>query len=356
MKMKAALWYGKRDIRVEEVDRPVPSKGEVVVKVKNCGICGTDLHDYTDGPQVIPVDEPNPLTGDKAPIIIGHEFSGEIVELGPEVTGWKVGDRVAIMPLLHCGKCHYCQQGLKHLCELFACTGLQWRWGGFAEYALAKDYQLNKIPDSVTYKQAACIEPASLAMYGVRRSGLKAGDTVLITGGGPIAVLMLMGVLAAGASKVYMSEILETRLNRLERLGATKVFNPLTCNVVDEVLQLTDGLGVDVAFECTGAEAAMNDCFQALKKRGMYVQTGLNVEKVKLNPFDWAFKDLNMVALWAYNTYDFPSTLRLMEAGKLPVENIVTKTIRLEDIVEEGFEKLTFKQTGEEIKIQVVFE
>lgn len=354
--MKAALWYGRKDIRIESVQEPQPSEGEVVLKVKRCGICGTDLHDYTSGPQVIPVDEPHVLTGHKAPIIMGHEFSGEIAALGSQVEGWKVGERVAVMPLLHCGKCYYCRRGLEHLCEQFAAIGLQWYWGGFAEFSLVKDYQLNRLPDDVSYEQGACVEPCSLAVYGIIRSGLQAGDSVLITGGGPTAVLTMMGCFAAGAARVYMTEVQPGRLQRLKELGATAAFNPLECDLRREILDRTDGVGVDVAFECTGIESAVNACFDLLRKRGMYVQSGLNVDRITVNPFDWAFKDLNMIGIWCFNTYDFPQTLKLMQTGQFPVDKIVTSVIEVEDIVEKGFEVLTADRQGRELKIQVSFE
>lgn len=355
--MKAALWYGKKDIRVKEVNPPQADLGEVVIKVKRCGICGTDLHEYTDGPQVTR-DTPHPITGDKVPIIMGHEFSGEIVEVANDITGWKVGDRVAIMPLLHCGKCIYCLQGLQHLCVDFGCTGLQWYWGGFAEYCKAKEYQLNKIPDNVTYEQAACIEPTALAMYGIHRSGLKAGHTVFISGGGPTAVLTLLAAKAAGASKVYMSEVSPKRLSRLKEFGATEAFNPTQTDVVTEVLNRTKGLGTDIVFDCTGNEAAINNCFDIVKKRGMYVQSGLSVKPVSIKKhFDWAFKDINMCGLWCYNITDFQNILELMGTGQLPnIERIVTKVISIEKIVEEGFETLTTDKEGTEVKIQVSFE
>lgn len=354
--MKAALWYGRKDIRVEDVDEPKASEGEVVVRVKRCGICGTDLHEYASGPHVIPVDEPHILTGDKAPVIMGHEFAGDITELGPGVEGWKVGDRVAIMPLLHCGKCYYCRRGWEHLCQQFGGIGLHWHWGGFGEYCLVKDYQINHLLDNVTYEQGALVEPCSLALYGIRQSGLQAGDSVLITGGGPTGVLTLMSCFAAGATKVYVSEIQEGRLQHLKRLGATEVFNPLECDLQKEILDLTDGIGVDVAFECTGIESAANACFNILRKRGTYIQSGLSVGQIKVNPFDWAFKDLRIIGVWCFNTFDFPKTLELMATGQFPVKELVTSVIRVEDVVEKGFEILTSGDVGKEMKIQVSFE
>ena len=260
------------------------------------------------------------------------------------------------MPLLHCGKCYYCRRGLEHLCDLFAAIGLQWHWGGFGEYCVVKDYQLNRLPDSLTWEEGACCEPASLALYGVRRSGMQAGATVLITGGGPTAVYTLMAAWAAGASKVFMSEPQPGRAARCREFGATDVFDPTKCDLKGEILERTDGVGPDVAFECTGNEAAINDCFNILRKRGTYVQSGLNVEPVKVNPFDWAFKDFNMVGLWCFNTYDFPSTLGLIASGKLPVAKSVTKVIGLDQVVEGGFKVLNDDKRGKEMKIHVSFE
>lgn len=353
--MNAALWYDKKDIRIENVREPKPSEGEVVVQVKRCGICGTDLHEYTSGPQVIPTGEPHPLTGHQAPIIMGHEFAGDIVEIGPNVKGWSVGDRVAVMPLLHCGKCYYCRRGLEHLCEQFAAIGLQWYWGGFAEFSLVKDYQLNRILDSMSYEQAACVEPFSLAYYGIRRANLQAGDTVLITGGGPTAVLTMLSCRVAGASRVYMSEVLPGRLKLLQTMGATETFNPLECNIVEEILDRTEGIGVDIAFECTGMESAINECFQIVRKRGTYVQSGLNVGSVSVDPFRWAFKDLKILGIWCFNTYDFPKAIELITSKNIPVDKLISKSIDVANIVDQGFEPLTADRQGKELKIQVTF-
>jgi (R,R)-butanediol dehydrogenase / meso-butanediol dehydrogenase / diacetyl reductase len=354
--MKAARWHGQKDVRVENVEEPVPSKGEVVVEVKRVGICGTDLHEYTTGPHQIPVDKPNPITGHQAPIIMGHEIAGKVVEVGPEVEDWKTGDRVAVMPLQSCGKCYYCIRGWRHLCQNYAGTGLAWYWGGFAEYAMLKDYQLREIPKSMSYKEAACIEPYALAAYSVNRGKLSAGDNVLITGGGPTAVLTLMACKAAGAYRVYMTEVQPGRLRRLKEMGATEAFNPLECNLEKEIMARTDGLGVDIAIDCSGIESAINDCFKLLRKRGTYVQSGLTVKKISVDPYEWAYKDLNMFGVWCYYTYDFPKIINLIKEGKFPVENIVTSTIKIEDIVEKGFKILTEDKEGKELKIQVSFE
>jgi (R,R)-butanediol dehydrogenase/meso-butanediol dehydrogenase/diacetyl reductase len=353
--MKAALWYAKKDIRVENVSEPIAEHDEVVIKVKRAGICGTDLHDYLHGPKSIPT-EPHPLTGHKAPIIMGHEVSGVVYELGKSVEDISVGDRVTIMPLQHCGKCYYCVRGMKNLCKVQAGMGLQWYWGGFSDFCKVKAYQINKIPDNMDFSTAALVEPTALAMYGIKRSKLQAGDTVLITGGGPTAVLTMMSCFAAGAAAVYTSEVQPGRLKKLKEYGATEAFNPLETNLREEILNRTEGIGVDIAIECTGVENAINDCFSLLRNRGTYVQSGLSIGQVRVSPWEWALKDINLVGLWCYNIYDFPKIINLIKAEKLPVESIITRTIKLDNIVESGFEALTANKEGSELKIQVSME
>ena len=352
--MKAARWHARKDIRVEDVPEPVAEKGEVVIKVKRAGICGTDIHDYMSGPHSIPVDKPDPLTGAIAPVIMGHELCGEISEIGPEVTGWEIGDRVVIAPLQNCGKCYFCQRGLFQLCVIQAGLGLQTYWGGFAEYCKVKDYQLKRMPDNMTEEQGALVEPTCLAMYGIQRGNLQPGDDVLISGGGPMAVLNMLCAYMAGAANVYMTEKHPARIAKMLELGAKEVFNVTTDNVYEEIMDRTDGIGVDMAIECTGSESGINLCFDAIRKRGMYVMSGLTLGEVKVSPWKWALKDINMVGLWCCNNYDYGHIIRLISEGRIDPTKLVTKTIPLDDIVTEGFEALARNKEKKEMKIQVI--
>ena len=170
---------------IRTVPDPTPAPDEVVLKVRRVAVCGTDLHEYTSGPIVTP-SEPHPLTGATLPQILGHEFSAEVVATGSAITRVRVGDRVAVMPLIYCGRCDYCRRGLQHLCVTMACTGLSADWGGMAELANLEEYQVFRIPEAVSDEQGALIEPCAVAAYGVSRGPVRPGDSVLIAGGGPI--------------------------------------------------------------------------------------------------------------------------------------------------------------------------
>lgn len=354
--MKASRYYGKRDIRFEEIDVPKIAPDEALIKVMRCGICGTDLHEYTHGPLTTWFDKPHPMTGQLGPLVMGHEFSGIIEELGPECDKekWHVGDRVCVMPLMHCGKCKYCRRGLEHLCEKFAAIGLQWPYGGFGEYVNVKEYGLRKLPDNVTFEQGACIEPLSLALYGIRRGNMQVGDKLLITGGGPTAAFTLLGALASGATEIYMSELRDFRRNKCKEWGATEVFDPTQVNVPEEIMKRTE-YGVDIAIDCSGNQNAMRDAMGSLRKRGMYVQSGLPVGDVTLNMYEFAYRDYNACGLWCFNTYDFEQSIDLVAQGRVPVEKMVTKVIGVDE-VNEGFRTLADDIDGENVKIQVSFE
>lgn len=348
--MKAAVWYAAHDIRVETVAPPAePAADEVIVRVRWCGICGTDIHEYRAGPQVIPT-RPHPLTGAGGRQILGHELAGDVAAVGAGVTDWQIGDRVAIMPLLYCGRCYYCRRGQQHLCEIMACCGLSWRWGGLAEHVAVKAYQLNRLPQNVSYEQGALAEPAAVACYAIERSRLREGDTVLVAGAGPIGCLTLLAAQAAGAAAVYVSEPASARRRLAERLGATAVVDPLTTSLPDTMMAATGGIGVDVAFECVGLEQSLRACTASLRKQGTLCQTGLFVAPATVEPFLWSLRDLNVMGTWCYHVYDLPRVLGLMAGGKLPVERIITDHIGLDDVVAAGFEPLV---AGQHVKILV---
>lgn len=328
--MRALRFHAARDLRIEHVaEPPAPGSGEVVVQVVTCGICGTDLHEYVAGPIVTPV-EPHPLTGAQNPQILGHEFAGDVVAVGADVTRAAKGDRVAIMPLAYCGHCAYCQRGLQHLCVTMACVGLSHTWGGMAEFATVAEYQIVRLPDAVTYRQGALIEPTAVAAYGVERAGVGPGDQVLVTGAGPIGALAALCARSAGASTVYVSEPSPARRARAEALGVATVLDPTELDVPEFLHEQTGGLGVDAAIECSGHPDGFAAAIRSLRKRGTLAQTGLFVGEASVEPMLWALNDLTIVGTWCYWVYDLDRIAAQIAAGDLPVERAVTRSVTLD--------------------------
>ena len=349
--MQALRFHTARDLRIEDVAGPGdPQNDEVVIRVVACGICGTDLHEYVAGPIVTPV-EPHPLTGARNPQILGHEFAGEVVATGGGVSRVVVGDRVAVMPLAYCGRCAYCRRGLQHLCATMGCVGLSHAWGGMAELATVAEYQVVRLPDGVSYEQGALIEPTAVAAYGVERGGVKPGDRVLVTGAGPIGALAALCARSAGASVVYVSEPNAARRTRAEALGVATVLDPSAVDVPELLRQEADGLGVDVAIECSGHPSGFATAVASLRRRGTLAQTGLFVGEASVEPMLWSLNDLTIVGTWCYWVYDFDRIAAQIAAGDLPVERVVTSHVGLAD-APDAFARLA-SGSADEIKILV---
>ncbi|KQQ86203.1 2,3-butanediol dehydrogenase [Aureimonas sp. Leaf324] len=354
--MKAIRYHARRDIRLEDVAPPSEDlkPDQVLVEPLVCGICGTDLHEYVAGPIVTPV-EPHVYSGATLPQILGHEFSARVLAVGADVTHVAPGDRVSIQPLISPRDDYYGRRGLYHLSEKMACVGLSWDWGGLGERAVLNGYNVFKVPDTITDVQAAMIEPAAVALYGVDRGGVEAGSSVLVSGIGPIGALTLLAVKAAGAATIFVSE---TNPNRRalakELVPEAVVFDPTAGDDILATIRAAteDGVGVDVALECVGAEASLNLCAEAVRRRGTVVQVGLHTKRAAIDAMLWALKDITLEATWCYPTTIWPRVATMIASGRFPVERIVTATIRPEEVVDKGFEAL-LDPTGRNMKILV---
>lgn len=349
--MRAARFYGKGDIRVEEAPVPqIKAPDEVLVTPHYCGICGTDLHEYMMGPIVTFTDPPHPLTGASLPQTLGHEFSATVVEIGSDVHDVKVGDRVAIMPAIVCGRCYFCRRGQGHLCTSFAATGLSAETGGMAEYAVLKEYQVAVLPDEVSNLEGALIEPAAVAAYGVDRAGVRGGDIVLVTGAGPIGILSAMYARAIGGSTVVIAEPNPNRAALARSMDIGPVVDPTDGGFADYIASLTGGVGVDLAVECSGSGPGLNTCLDATRARGSVVQTGLHTKPVSIDAMALANKDINLYGSWCWYLTDWPRIIRMVAAGQLPVSKVVTTKVDLADVVTKGFDILIDPQ-GDQLKV-----
>jgi (R,R)-butanediol dehydrogenase/meso-butanediol dehydrogenase/diacetyl reductase len=255
------------------------------------------------------------------------------------------------MPLAYCGRCAYCRRGLQHLCATLACVGLSHAWGGMAEYATVAEYQVVRLPDGVTHRQGALIEPTAVAAYGVERAGVGPGDRVLVTGAGPIGALAALCARAAGAATVCVSEPNPARRARAEALGVATVLDPTAIDVPGFLREESDGLGVDVAIECSGHPAGFTSAIKSLRRRGTLAQTGLFVGEASVEPMLWALNDLTIVGTWCYWVYDFDRIAAQIAAGALPVERVVTSNVSLDE-ASDAFARLA-SGAADEIKVLV---
>lgn len=324
--MKAARFYDRFDIRIEDVPVPGPQEGEVLVDVAWGGICGTDLHEFTIGPLVIPTKKrPNQLTGDVLPVTLGHEFCGHVSQapegvVSADGTPIQVGQPVMVDPRLNCRSCFSCTGGNTHLCKTWAFLGLAGGGGGgFSESVAVRADMCYPLPEEIPLDQAVLIEPLAVGRHALVQSGLpmkKFKDlSVLVVGGGPVGFSVLCNLKAGGATNVYVSEPTTTRQTQCKPLVA-EVINPLKQNVGDECRGLTGGKGVDVVFDCAGIRKGLEAGMDALRPKGIYVNVaGWETEFViPLGLF--MAKELELKTTLAYDEKDFGDVVRDFVAGE----------------------------------------
>jgi (R,R)-butanediol dehydrogenase / meso-butanediol dehydrogenase / diacetyl reductase len=348
--VKAARFYAARDLRLEDVPAPPEPRGaEVLVEIQSCGICGTDLHEYTHGPFLVPR-TPHPLTGAQPPQILGHECAGLVRAVGPDVTAVTAGQRVSIMPALWCGECGPCREGQEELCVKGACFGLSADWGGLAEYALLPERNVVPIPAAMTYAQAALIEPAAAALQAVDVGDIKAGDFVLVTGGGPIGQLVALCLNAVGAT-VLVSEPAKARREQAAALGVL-THDPVAETLADHLLR-AGRPAVDACIECSGSGKGLETCLTSVKPGGTVVQLGLFSGPVQVDIDLVVRRGIRLEGTIGWSVRGWPRMIDLIASGRIPVEKIVSDEIALEDVLAAGFERL-LDPAAEASKVLVV--
>ena len=350
--MKALRFHQANDLRLDEIEPPAsPGPQEVRLRVLKCGICGSDLHEYTDGPILIPT-KPHPFTGSSGPQILGHEFSAVVDAIGAEVRSVKVGDRVAVIPHLNKPGEYYARRNLGHISSETGLVGFSWYWGGLAEYALVPEQNVVYLSQEVSDEQGAIVEPASVALNAVDLGGVTAGSSVLVTGAGPIGALAAMAATASGATRVFVFEPNEGRCKRLATIPGIQAFSELDKLKVSLATKTEAGLGVDVALECAGHEAALDLCIDAVKRTGSIVQVGLFVKKPAVDMFKVCEKALRLVGSWGFPITIGPRVVELIASGRMPVELIVSGQVNLDEVVQAGFDQL-IKPNHDKVKILV---
>lgn len=353
--MRAVRYHGARDLRVEDVPAATAGPGEVEVEIEACGICGSDLHEYVAGPMTIPGDEPHPVTGERLPITLGHEFAGVVADVGQGVS-IPIGTPVAVNPFVWCGECRYCEEGNYHRCVSGGFVGLSGGGGGFAERVVVSEEKVIPLPDGVTTEQGALAEPFSVGLHAVRRSDLAVGDSVAVFGAGPIGLTVVQAARAAGAGLVIASEPRNARRELAAECGADVLVDPATEDPVDRIDAEVPG-GVDVAFEVAGIGATVDQAVQSTRRGGRITIVSLFEEPVEFMPTDVVVGERTITGTAAYlagpvGDREFGMTLRNFADGTFDPDPLVTARIGLPEIVEEGFERL-LEDDSEHVKILV---
>ena len=338
--MKAARFYDRGDIRIEDIPEPVVAPGTVGIDVAWCGICGTDLHEFMEGPIFIPpCGHPHPISKEAAPITMGHEFSGVVYAVGEGVTDIAVGQHVVVEPYIVGDDVPTGPGDHYHLSKDMNFIGLGGRGGGLSEKIAVKRRWVHPIANSIPLDQAALIEPLAVGHHAYVRSGAKQGDVALVGGAGPIG-LLLAAILKAKGLKVIITELSAKRKEKaLESGVADHVLDPSQVDVVEQVMQITGGKGADVAFECTSVNKVMDELVAATRPAGVVVIVSIWSKPATINVHSVVMKELDVRGTIAYCN-DHAETIKLVEQGKINLEPFITQRIQLDELVSKGFDTL----------------
>jgi L-iditol 2-dehydrogenase/galactitol-1-phosphate 5-dehydrogenase len=328
---------GKVELK-ENIDKPKIKSDEVLIKIKNCGICGSDIESYQTGALE--------LTG----IILGHEFSGEIVEIGDKVRKLKLNTRVTANPNIPCNKCYWCEHAQENMCKNTYGIGLT-HDGAFAEFVSVKADRIHIIPDSVSFEEGAMVEPLAVAVYAVQNSGFKLGENAVVLGSGTIGLLTIQVLKAAGASQIIVLEPVESKQKLALELGADRILDPADWSKINK---FTNKVGADNVFDCVGVPETFINSLKIVKKGGKITVVGIHVESFVMEGFlQLMLKNITMRGVYGYTQDTFRNAIRLLEQKKVDVKPLITKKIKLSE-TPEAF-KLLSNPIHEEIKMMIEF-
>ncbi|HUX52281.1 MAG TPA: galactitol-1-phosphate 5-dehydrogenase [Spirochaetia bacterium] len=320
--MKALVYHGPHDLRYVEVDTPEPKMGEVLIRPRSVSICGSDLSGYKGGSAMrVP------------PLIMGHEFSGEIAKLGSGVSGMKVGDRVGVVTNLYCGTCPECRNGLSNVCDNRFIIGTTMKAGSYngamADFVVAPAEKIMRLPDNVSFHECALVEPLSIALRATKHAGELTGKTVAVFGTGPIGLLTIMCVRAFGAKRVIAIDMVDGRLTMARQCGASDTINSRE-DVPKLARQLTGEGGIDVVFDAAGVAATINTGIDIVRNGGTIIMIGLASPTFEIEYKHAVAKELTLQGSYMY-TSEMREGLQLITDGKLNVKQIITSELPMSE-------------------------
>ena len=338
--MKGLVYHGPNILRYEDIPDVKPGEGEVKIRSRAVGICGSDVHGYLG------------LTGRRIPpMVMGHEFAGVIEEVGPGVAGWNKGDRVTAYPVYYCGDCPNCNEGKQHLCDHRRQYGVLTENGAFADFLCVPAKCCYKLADHVSFEIGSLMEPLAVsyrAVHHVRPEQLT-GKNVFLVGTGTIGLLALACVKIHNPAKIIVSDLSDTRLEIARQMGATDVVNPSRDQVAEKVRELTGGLGADVAFEAVGAAPTVQQAMAVLRVGGTAVWIGNNKPMVEVNMQEIVTRELTVHGSFLYQLDEFEKVVGLLNDGKINAQPIISHCAHMREGVE-LFAKLA-KDPGDWIKV-----
>lgn len=342
--MKAGVVYGPMDIKVEEVDVPTPGRGEVLLKVKAAGICGSDLHYHRSAASKERVRR---LMG-------GHELSGYITEVGEGVTSRLVGERVGVEPLLGCGNCNYCQTGRYHLCK-----GLKHPGGGFQEYTVLSQDKVFPIPDQVTYEEAATLDCFAVAVHAVHRSALSIADSVAVIGDGAIGLSTLQIAKVSGAKNLALIGHHDKNLEIGKKVGADLTINSKKDDVLPAILEFTNGDGCDIVFETVGGRSdTINRAIEMTRPGGRVVVIGIFTVGCEIPLWKALRYEIDVIFSYSYSTWngqsEFQIALDLLSKGRIDARSLITHKFTI-DKLKDAFACALNKDESSALKVMITY-
>jgi (R,R)-butanediol dehydrogenase/meso-butanediol dehydrogenase/diacetyl reductase len=327
--MKAAVYHGPGDIRIESVADPDGARGgELVIEVARAAICGTDSSEWAHGPLLT-----------RPPVVLGHEFVGRVVDVGPDATGFAVGDRVVSGAGISCGECEWCRAGRTNLCAEYRTIGLHVD-GGLAEYVRSPGFVCRPVPDPVSDDAAALAQPLAVALHAVRRSGLQAGQACAVIGVGGIGAFVVAAAVARGASPLIALDVDDARLDTARALGATVALNVRERALPEAILEHTGGQGAHVVIEASGTAGGPAAALAAVRRGGRVLLVGLQAAPRELDLFAFTVREVDLVTTLAHVCdVDLPDSLALLESSEVAA-TVIDRVIALDDLVDDGIRPL----------------
>jgi L-iditol 2-dehydrogenase len=335
--MKALVLNEYKSLVIEDAPKPLVAPNEVLIRVHSCGICGSDVHgfDGSSGRRI-------------PPMIMGHEASGVIAEVGTDVEGFSNGDRVTFDSMISCLNCIFCRNGQANLCDNRRVLGVScdeyWRNGAFAEYVNVPEHIVYNVPDDVSFNHAAMVEPVSVAVHAANITPITLGDTAVVIGAGMIGLLTVQAARAAGCARVISVDLADDRLELAKKLGANETINSGTTDAVAAVLELTGGRGADVVFEAVGATPTVKMAIESVRKGGVVTLIGNIASTIEFGLQSVVTREITVLGSCA-SSNDYPACLELLRTGAIRVDDMISAVVPLEQGAE-MFDRLYAREAG----------